>query len=569
VIPRTQLPSRRLRTPALATALLAAALACTAPSPAPEPTDTPADFDAPRPAQVRSFLQVSVHRERRGDLEGALRAAEQARAAGPSSTSAALREAELQAVVARRAGDEAGLADARARLEALRAQYPGAPATRLAAIRLALADGRLEEAAAAARALVEERPEDGPPRVLLAGALLAKDPREALVHAERAVTLDPSDPDALAVRAAAHLAHAQDRAAETDARRALRLRPDPRVAETLARAQLRSGRARAAIRSAEAVLEAERTSTLELVQVRAHWELGEKDAALAALGRAKQRAGDDADRLADVLDVELALATAEGHPATARASIETARSERPDDARLAELAAVAALAEGDLPAAEASARRAAVLAPQRPSAWQTLAFALERRGARPPARERARIALDAAPDDPRADLLAGLLAELAGQIAPAREAYEAALAGDAGLAVARLRLAKLLALEARDPERAAELAEAALPEVGWSFASAEVLGGALRAAGRAADAVVAYRVALGALPQLGPESEDTQLSLAMALAADGRQNEAKSLLSALVGAAKGRDPAPAWLSEATKLRDQLSTRAEPPAAAAR
>ena len=106
-----------------------------------------------------------------------------------------------------------------------------------------------------------------------------------------------------------------------------------------------------------------------------------------------------------------------------------------------------------------------------------------------------------------------------------------------------------------------------LPEVGWSFESAEVLGSALLAAGRAADAVAAYRVALGTLPQLGPEAEPTQLSLARALAADGRQAEAKSLLSALLGAAKGRDPAPPWLSQATELREQLAAGAEPPTAA--
>jgi Tfp pilus assembly protein PilF len=526
-----------------------------------------ADFDAPRPTLVQSLLGVSAHRERRGDLQGALRAAEQARAEAPSSGAAALREAVLRAAVARRAEDADGLQEARTDIERLVSEQPEAAEPRLAAARLALDDGRREEAAQAARALAAERPEWAPPRTLLARALLTLDPREALVQAEQAGPLAPSDPDALAARAAAYAAHALDRAAEVDARRALRLRPDPELTAVLARVQLRSGKPRAAIASGEAVLEAERSAELELVLVRAHWELGAKDAAFAALERAKLRAGDAAGPQNEVLDLALVIALSEGRTGAALADLEAAQRARPEDPRLAELIALGEMAEGRLPSAEANARRAVLLAPQRPTAWYLLAEILERQGARPPARERARAALGAEPTDARADLLAGLLAERAGQTGPAQEAYEAALARDPQLAVASLRLARLLALEERDVVRATTLAEGALGEVGWSFESARVLGRTLLASGRAGEAVSAYQVALGTLPQLDGEAEPVQLSLALALARDGRKSEAKTLVSALVDAGSRRDPAPPWLAQAKELRQQLAAPPEEPASA--
>jgi hypothetical protein len=550
---------------ALAAALLGAALGCATPAPsapAPEP-GTRADFDAPRPAQVGSFLLVSQHRESRGDLEGALRAAEQAREAGPSSAAAALREAELRAAVARRAGDAVGLEEARAAILRLAEEHPDAPAARLARARLELADGREQEAAALARELAAERPGWAAPHGVLARALLRDDPREALAAAEQAAALAPADPDALSARAAARAAHALDAAAAADARRALRIRPDPAVTATLARVLLRSGDARAAASAAESVLAAERGVALELTLARAALLLARREAAQAALRRAEERAAGDAELEADVLEVALDVARAEGHGAAALAEIEAARRVRPDDGRLAELAARAELVEGRTVQAEASARQAVLLAPERVSAWHLLAESLERQGVRPPARERARAALGAGADDARVDVLAGLLAERAGDTGSAAASYETAVARDPALAVAALRLARVLALEERDPARAVELAQRALGELGFGFESGRVLGRALLAGGRPAEAVSAYRAALGALPLLGVDSEPVQLSLALALAQDGQQAEAKRLAAALVDAGSRRDPAPPWLADARALRERLVS---PPAA---
>jgi len=514
-------------------------------------------------------VRASEHRLARGDLEGALRAAEQARAAGPESSAARLREAEARAALARRDGDAEGLAAARGDIDALRAAHPEAAAPRLAALRLALGDGRLEEVTADARALAAERPEWAAPRAILSEALRTEEPVAALEEAEEAVRLAPSDPEALAARARAHSALAYDTAAADDARRALRLRRDPDLERLLVHSLLRRGEAKRAIERGEAVLEAERSSALELLLARAHWETGARDFARAAVARAGTRAAGDSEAEDDALELGAELAIAEDRTADALAEIETARASRPDDPRLAELAALCLLELDRLPEAEVNARLALELDGARLSSWETFARVLEAAGARPPAEERARVALGAPAGDPRADALAGLVAEQLGDAAAAASAYEAALARDPALVAAQLHLAALLAAQGRDAPRAVELAEAARRAAGWNRATAETLARALRASGRASDAAVAYRVAWAQLPPGAPGAEPLILALAETLEAAGQTDEALGLATSLIGRRKRDAEEPPWLSGARELRQQLlDAKAAQPAAAA-
>ena len=546
---------------------LLGALACTAPPPPPAAERVP-DYDSPRPALAASFVHASAHRSARGDLEGALRAAQQARAAGPQSAAAELREAEARAALALRDGDREAFADARSTIEALQAAHPEQTAPRIAALRLALHDGQLEEAAAGARALAAERPEWGAPRAVLSEALLEDDPAAALEEAQRAVSLAPSDPDALAARARAHSALAEDTAAADDARRAIRVRPDLDLERLLVHSLLRRGETKRAIERGEAVLEAERSAALELLLARAYWAEGTRDFARAAVARSRTRAGDDAGAQADALELGAEMAIDEHRTGDALAEIETARAAHPDDARLAELAALCQLDLGQLPAAEASARRAVELDAARPSAWETLAGVLHAEGARPPAQVRAGAALGAAADDPRAAALAGLVAERAGDPAAAALAYEAALAKDPALCVAQLRLAALLSARDTSAARAAELAEAARREAGWSRETAETLAHALRASGRAQESVVAYRVAWAKVPPGAPGAEPLILDLAEALEAAGEPAEALDLATSLVGRRRRGDAEPPWFGRARDLRMQLIQAKTPPPSAA-
>jgi predicted Zn-dependent protease len=533
-------------------ALLLALASCRTPPPSGPPTGV-ADFDAPRPALAASLLTVSKARETRGDLQGALRAAEDARAAGPASAAAALRQAELEFAVAHRAGDAAGLEEARSAVEAIRRTWPEELAPRLVEGRLALADGQRTAAAEAARAVIEERPDWASAQVLLSEAVLPEDPAAALAAAERAVSLAPSDPTALAARARAYAALGNDALAARDARVALRQRPDPGLKELHVHSSLGLGRVRDAAEEAEGVLEADRTAGLERLLARARWILGDRQAALDAVGRSLQRAGADSE----ARDEGLALETEIAPPADALAKIQGARAVDPDDARLAELQARCELALSRPADATASARRAVDLAPDRPAAWDVLALAAEAGAAGSP-ETRARAALGTGADPSRVATLTGLLAERAGDRDAALLAYQAALAGNPDLAVAKLHLAAGLAAQGRDLERAQGLAESARRQIGWSRATAETLAAVALARGRPSDAVAPCRIALGALPPGAPGREERVLALAEALESSGGIDEARRLAASLLARAGRAGPGAPWYERAEALRKRLA-----------
>jgi tetratricopeptide (TPR) repeat protein len=536
-------------------ALLAAlAWGCVSPPPPAAPVWT-ADFEAPRPTSTAGLLQAATQRARRGDLAGALRAAEQARARSPESGAAALREAELRAEVALRDGDRAAFEQARSDVESVQQAHPGEPAPRLALARLALLRGDCGTAAAEARSLATEREAWATPHVLLARCLLDESPAEALAEAERAVALAPADPDALGARARAQAALARETEAAEDARRALRQRPDPELEAVLARATQRLGAPRRAIARGERVLEAERPPALELALARSYLAIEDRAGARAAIERAGARAADAPAAQDDALELALELDEAEGRVADSSAGLEAARRARPDDARLAELSARADLALGRLAQAEASARRAVELGPTRPSAWATLGDVLRRAGARPPAEARAAAALGVAPDDARALLLACLVAEQAEQPDAAAALCERALARDPSLAVAQLHVAHALAARGREPERALALAESARQAVGLTLETASALGLALRSAGRPADAVTAFRIALAREPRGG--NSLLLLVLAETLEEAGETGEALQIARSLVATGRHAQPEPEWLPRAKALRERL------------
>jgi tetratricopeptide (TPR) repeat protein len=547
--------------------LCAAALGCRTPEP-PAPTGHLADFDAPRPATLAGLLDASSWRWARGDLPGALAAAERALQANPRSGAAALREAELRAALARRAGDAEALAEARADVDALRTEHPDALAPRLAAARMALADGRRDEAAAEARALLEARPDWAAVHSLLSEAIRDEDPKRALDEAEKAAELAPSDPIALAARARSHAALAENDEALGDVRRALRLAEEPELQRLHAELLLRGGNPRPAADAAERVLEAERSARLEIVLARAYFASGRREDALEALERARGRAGDDASARAEALELEVDLGISEGAAAHPCAAVAAARTERPAEAELAALASYCEITLGRASEAEASARRAVELAPDFLPGWKMLADVLHRSGARPPARERARAALGAGPDDARADALAGAVAEQAGDSAAARAAYEAALAREPGLPIAQLGLARILAAQG-EGARAVELAESARKTLGWSLATGEVLGLAFRAAGRATDAVIAFRVACAHVPPGAGGNEGLVLELARALEAAGEPAAARQQLAASLRGRAKLDPEPEWHVRAREMLKRLRSEGAPAARGAR
>jgi tetratricopeptide (TPR) repeat protein len=110
-----------------------------------------------------------------------------------------------------------------------------------------------------------------------------------------------------------------------------------------------------------------------------------------------------------------------------------------------------------------------------------------------------------------------------------------------------------------------ELAESARRTVGWTLESAEALGFALRAAGRPAEAVPAFRIALAKSDRGTGRTGERELELAETLAAAGERAEALARAKALVSLGRRAKPAPPWLERAQALRKRL--RQQEPASA--
>jgi tetratricopeptide (TPR) repeat protein len=545
---------------AAARALLAILVAGCAAPPPPAAKELADDFDAPRPRLVASLLGAAANREARGDVEGALRLAERAREAAPESGAAALREAELRAWSAIRAGDESGLAEAREAIREVARKHAKAPAPRLADARLELATGDPKKAEAEAAALVGELPGSAAAHALLSRAVLEEDPRRARELARRAVELAPSDPDALGARARADAAFGAYATASADARRALLSRPDPDLVEILAEGKLASGDAADAAREIERTLEADRSVSLELLLARSRSRLGEFDAAEAALVRAKTRAGDDPRKQVDAIAASVLIAIAKGTPGAALDEVRAARKLGPDDTLLAEVESLAEEALEQHAEAEADARQAIELDPGSLSAWHRLAAVLDAQGVKPTALERIRAA--AGGDEARGHALAGRLHEQKGDVAAARREYEAALALDPDLAFAKLGVAENAWQS--DAARALALAEPARDAFGWNVATARALGNALYASERYAEAVDALEIGIGCSEPWPGSALPLQVSLAFALDGAGRKEDARRLAAFLVRVGEKTDPAPSWLADVRKLH----AKGEPEAAKA-
>jgi tetratricopeptide (TPR) repeat protein len=544
---------RAVRVSALAAAI---ALACASPPPE-APTGLVADFDAPKPAAVASLLTASAGRERRGDVEGALHAAERALAIAPRSGAASLREAELRARSAIRAGDDSGLAEARAAIREIASQYPDASAPRLAEARLEFAVGDRAKAEAAAEALVAELPDSAAAHALLSRAVLEDDPRRARELARRAVELAPSDPDALAARALATAGFGAFKEASGDARAALRSRYDPELVAILVEANIRAHDARAGRREAariiENVPEVDRTVALELLLSEVEIRMGDYAGSAAAVARAEAKAGADEEAQRDVVAASAFLAVAKGTPDEAVESVRDARARAPEDATLAEVEALLEDAMGHPADAEVDARRALELDPESISVWHALARILEEQGVRPA--DAARLRAAAGGNPARAHALAARLAEQKGDTKQALAEYEAALALDPDLAFAQLGVAELS--WEKDAPRALALAEKAQKALGWHGATAKALGVALRANGRASEAVDVLEIGIGRIEPGHPASLALQVALAYALQDSGEEASALRLSNLLVRSGEKMDPQPSWLASIRALREEL------------
>ena len=544
--PMTRSPS--LLAPLLLAALVALAGCGRGPTPsAPAAPASVADYDDPPPG-IANRLRIAEHRRERGDLAGALGSVDAALARWPESGAARVARAGILGELAARDGDDALGAEAEGIVEQERAAHPDAATPRVALARLRLDAGDPAGAHALLEGVLAERPDLSIARVADARALLGLGRlHEALDAAEGALASAPGSAAALAARGSARAALGRDREAEADLRAARRLRPgDARLAAQLAGVQLRRRQPARARDTLQAIPEAHRTAESERLLGDALRRVGDAPGAEAAYRRGVERAPSDVSLVGGLVDLLLEGGDAEA----ALAAIDGSRLEEAEAERLRFRCLEAA---GDAEAARATLRRALEAEEPPLPAWGDAARLLE--GDEGTALERSR-AFFGREDGARVELLRGLLAK---DDAEARSAYEAALAADPRLVVARNNLAFQLLRADQEPARALELAREAHEQAPLEPTILDTRSLALLRSGEPGEALRAAEVGLGLAAPGGATARSLTLHLALAREASGDLAGARRAAQTLVRAyRKGREPAedPSWLAEARALLER-------------
>lgn len=229
----------------------------------------------------------------------------------------------------------------------------------------------------------------------------------------------------------------------------------------------------------------------------------------------------------------------------AAALYHAARQRSPKDAQLALYEGLALTQAGKTDEAVVALKEAVRLDPRNPGAFLQLGVALEGGGKHAEAAVAFQSAADLSPKDPRAALYTGTLNQSLGNSALAIPYLKRALAlGTDNPFAAHMSLGNAYAATGKDAEALAEFKSASDAKLD-DFGAAANLGTLSQKAGNKPQAEAAYRRALAA-PGLDPRiAAPVQSNLALMLVAEGKLDEASTLLSA---ATQG-DPTSAPLQE--------------------
>jgi tetratricopeptide (TPR) repeat protein len=535
---------RRLARHGAAGALLAL-LACASPPPAPEPQSA---FDAAETRAAQLFVEISRSREDRGDLPGALRASEKGLAQQPGSRLAQLRRIEVITLIGEHDDSPEALSQARALLGAI--PESDEPEARYVRARLDLAEGRSEPAASALAELVEAQPEEPRYRRALGLALWARgDTAGAQRELDAVVEAAPRLEAARADRARLELATGRPAEAAADASAVVRAsRDDPERRLVLAQAYALLGRTSDAIDVLHAVPPDARSVDAQILLARLELRVDRGDEARAQLERANGQQPNDPR----VLELWLEVDRSSGDVQPSLDRTEAALAERPDDAQLLQVRALALAAAGRDEEAAASFRRAFQIDPADPAGYERLRRYLDEGD---PASAPAR-AVEIAGDTAEAHYLAAQLYGLRSD-PRAQDELGRTLELDPDNAHAENDLAWELAQRGGDLDRALSLARAAHASLWYSPDVADTLGVVLVARGDHAEAVEVLRQAVEAYPEGDPRRAQTRYHLARALAGSGDRAEARKELHTALGAAEKLKLKDAWVQAARSLSDDL------------
>lgn len=426
------------------------------------------------PDNAEARIVLSVYLGQRGDLDGALEAAESAVAVDGKSVTAKLRLAELLVDVGFRDGDQAAIQRGRAIVDEILATAPESAEGNFVKAKIELAEGDVETAKTSLQTTLQTRPNWGQARFVLGSAYASTgDLSRARVELEAAVEAEPELADARKLLTQVYAQLGEHEFAIDQGRTYLRGRPgDTEIRIIVGQSLIRVGRANEAYDVVAAIPEDERNASALFALGRLDLAFGRIDEGAEKLRRAEALAPGNAQ----VLRSLVAIDRQRGQLDASDARIARALEARPEDSEVWELAGEFAGLRGEVEKARESFQRAIELEPRNVSAQLNLAELEMRTGNVEAMLAVIQGAADAVPESGDLQYRLAQALDRTGRRKDAMAAYERAITLDPQLAMAKNNLAYMIAEVGGDLDRALELAQQAKEQLPDDGNAADTLG---------------------------------------------------------------------------------------------
>jgi pentatricopeptide repeat protein len=531
------------------------------------------------PDDPNVHLVLAAYRSRKGNLEGALSAAERAVELAPDDKRAKLQKAEtLMELGYRKQREGAAEADsaivgearaildeARAILDGVLAAEPSNAGALLADAKLRLGAGDSVGAIASVQRALDTHPQWAQAHYLLGLAHASRrEYAEARNQLAQALEIDDSLGDAKQVLAQIHYRLEEWEYCIERGRQYLKEVPEAvQTRLFVAQSLVRLGR----LPEAEKELIAEEERSGEVYYALGRIKLGKRE--LPAARELLMRALVEMPGNAEILENLLRIDAQSGNGEEGRARIMAAVEADPENAKLQQLVGRIAVADNRAEEGEAALKKAIELDPEDLVGYETLARFYARNGRLDDAERVYEQALEVKPDEAKIHHMLGMLYELSGDHDRAIERYEDAIRYRPDFPEAKNNLAYMYAESGQNLDRALDLAQDAKALLPESPSVADTLGWVLYKRGVPSAAISYLKEAEGATEAGDASLGEVRFHLAQAYEANGENEQAIAALDRSLEALNahmasiqkrgGAAPEPEWAAEARALRERVTS----------
>ncbi len=507
------------------------------------------------------YLAISAARGRKGDIKGALEAAESAVAIDPTHIPSRLRKAELLVDIGYREQNEQQAADGRQIVEQVLEERPNSPEALFVRAKIELAAGDHLAAIESLRVAIDGRPDWGRAHFVLGSALtLAGEKQRARAELARAVELEPALLDARRLLTRVHAELGEHEYSIDQGTIYLRSKPDDDELRILvAQGFVRLGKIDEAAKMLAEIPEERRGIEALFAIGRIQLVQGDVEGASASLLKANEERPNNAKVLSSLLSLDRAA----GKLSHSIKRINDAVEAEPEEGALRRLKGMVAVLTNDLPLAEESFKKAIELEPDSLQAYAQLGGLYRMMGRMEETVAIYEQVVETRPESAPPHHFLAVLYEMSGKVEQAREQYELALRYDSTLSESKNNLAYLLAESGQDLDRALKLAQEAKAAMPDSPNAADTLGWVLLKRGVASAAIGYLREAVQVSDPSDPAIGVIRTHLSDAYAAAGDLEKAiETLETALADFDKKKKAAgaaqdPPWAAEARAKVEQL------------